>query len=274
MVPAKGFIHVDIDPDVPGVAYPQAFTLPVQADVSTFVSAVLKKLPDIANTRGKVRKPLQPSSQASPDIKIRPEVLMGAIQRIAIEKHDCLIMAESGNSFTWATHYLRFTRAGRYRVSTGVGSMGHFAAGVVGAAVAGKRTAVSIVGDGALLMNNEISTAVKLAVPAVWLVLNDSRYNMCEQGMAVLGLQADAQIPAVDFGLLARALGADGEVVTSELDLDRALDAAITARRPFVLDVRIDAACLAPSMGRNRSLRAQGIGAPSGGQDISFPSRH
>jgi len=151
--------------------------------------------------------------------------------------------------------------------------MGHFAAGVVGAAVAGKRTAVSIVGDGALLMNNEISTAVKLAVPAVWLVLNDSRYNMCEQGMAVLGLQADAQIPAVDFGLLARALGADGEVVTSELDLDRALDAAITARRPFVLDVRIDAACLAPSMGRNRSLRAQGIGAPSGGQDISFPSR-
>jgi acetolactate synthase-1/2/3 large subunit len=274
MVPAKGFIHVDIDSDVPGVAYPQAFTLAVQADISTFVNAVLKKLPDIANTRGKLRKPLQPSPQPSANVKIRPDVLMGAIQRIAIEKHDCLIMAESGNSFTWATHYLRFTRAGRYRVSTGVGSMGHFAAGVVGAALAGERIAVSIVGDGALLMNNEISTAVKLGAPAVWVVLNDFRYNMCEQGMAVLGLQADAGIPAVDFGLLARALGADGEVVESELDLDKALDAAIRARRPFVLDIRIDPACLAPSMGRNRGLRAQGIGAPSADQDISFPRRH
>jgi len=274
MIPAKGFIHVDIDPDVPGVAYPQAFTLPVQADISTFVAAVLKKLPDIANTQARPRKPLQSSPEPSADIKIRPEVLMGAIQRVAITKHDCLVMAESGNSFTWATHYLRFTRAGRYRVSTGIGSMGHFAAGVVGAALAGQRTAVSIVGDGALLMNNEISTAVKLGVPAVWVVLNDSRYNMCEQGMAVLGLQADAQIPAVDFSLLARALGADGEVVTSELDLDKALDAAITAQRPFVLDIRIDAACVAPSMARNRSLRAQGIGVPSSGQDISFPNRH
>ena len=274
MIPAKGFIHVDIDPDVPGVAYPQAFTLPVQADVATFASAVLKKLPNLANTRGKLRKPLQSLPEPSANIKVRPEVLMGAIQHVAIDKHDCLIMAESGNSFTWATHYLRFTRAGRYRVSTGVGSMGHCAAGVVGAALAGQRTAVAIVGDGALLMNNEISTAVKLGVPAVWVVLNDFRYNMCEQGMAVLGLYADAQIPAVDFGLLARALGANGEVVESELDLDKALDLAIAARRPFVLDVRIDPACLAPSMARNRSLRAQGIGAPTGGQDISFPNRH
>ena len=275
MVPAKGFIHVDIDPDVPGVAYPQAFTLPVQADVSTFVSAVLDKLP-AANVSKHLPTPhaAQPSPEPAANLKIRPEIVMGAIQRVAIEKHDCLIMAESGNSFTWATHYLRFTRAGRYRVSTGVGSMGHFAAGVVGAALAGQQTSVAIVGDGALLMNNEISTAVKLGAPAVWVVLNDSRYNMCEQGMAVLGLKADAQIPFVDFSLLARALGADGEVVESELNLDKALEAAIAARRPFVLDVRIDPACLAPSMGRNRGLRAQGIGARGSDQDISFPRRH
>jgi acetolactate synthase-1/2/3 large subunit len=196
---------------------------------------------------------------------------MQSIQKVAIDQHDCLIMAESGNSFTWATHYLRFTKAGQYRVSTGVGSMGHFAAGVMGAALAGQRTAVAIVGDGALLMNNEINTAVKLGAPAVWIVLNDSRYNMCEQGMAVLGLSADARMPPVDFGMLARALGAGGEIVESEMDLDGALETAIGARRPFVLDVRIDPACPAPSMARNRGLRAQGIGNPT--QDVSFPSR-
>ena len=85
--------------------------------------------------------------------------------------------------------------------------MGHFATGVVGAAIAGGRTAVAIVGDGAMLMSNEVSTAVKTGAPAVWIVLNDSRYNMCEQGMAVLGLQADARIPPVDFAMFAQALG-------------------------------------------------------------------
>jgi len=199
---------------------------------------------------------------------------MDAIQRVAIETHDCVVMAESGNSFTWATHYLRFAKPGRYRVSTGVGSMGHFATGVVGAALAGSRPAIAIVGDGAMLMSNEISTAVKLGVSAVWIVLNDSRYNMCEQGMTVLGLEADARIPPVDFAMFGRALGAAGEVVDSEMNLDGALETAIAARSPFVLDIRIDPACLAPSMARNRGLRAQGIGNPSVGQDVSFPGRH
>jgi thiamine pyrophosphate-dependent acetolactate synthase large subunit-like protein len=279
MAPAEGFIHVDIDPDVPGVAYPEAFTLPVRADIGVFVAALLRKLPTGPNTNtlavtDDLPHPFRPHLKPSATAKIRPEVLMQAIQDVAIDKYDCLIMAESGNSFTWATHYLRFTKPGRYRVSTGVGSMGHFATGVVGAAIAGPRTAVAIVGDGAMLMSNEVSTAVKTGAPAVWIVLNDSRYNMCEQGMTVLGLQADASIPLVDFAMFARALGAKSEIVECELDLDGALERAITTRNPFVLDIRIDPACLAPSMGRNRGLRAQGIGSPSnspGEQDISFP---
>ena len=125
-----------------------------------------------------------------------------------------------------------------------------------------------------MLMLNEISTAVKFGAPAVWAVLNDGRYNMCEQGMEVLGLQADARIPAVDFAAFARSLGALGEVVESEIDLADALETAITARRPFVLDIRIDPACPAPSLARNRGMRAQGIGKPGRDEDVSFPRRH
>ncbi len=274
MVPTEGFIHVDLDPDVPGVAYPEAFTLPVRADIGMFVAAMLRKLPAITNAQVRsydLPRPLGSHLESLAGTKIRPEVLMQAIQRVALERHDCLIMAESGNSFTWATHYLRFAKAGRYRVSTGVGSMGHFATGVVGAAFAARHTAVAIVGDGAMLMSNEVSTAVKTGAPAVWIVLNDARYNMCEQGMSVLGLQADARIPPVDFAMFAQALGAKGEIVASEMDLDGALERAVTAQSPFVLDVRIDPACLAPSMARNRGLRAQGIGNLASDQDISFP---
>lgn len=275
-VPPAGFIHVDVDPDVPGVAYPEAATIPVQADIRVFVRSLLQKLGAATGARTQARElPRPQSSDIAPDSNkaVRPEVLMHAIQRVAIDGHDCLVMAESGNSFTWATHYLRFSKGGRYRVSTGVGSMGHFTTGVVGAAIATGRTAVVIAGDGAMLMSNEISTAVKFVAPAVWIVLNDGRYNMCEQGMAVLGLEADARIPVVDFAAFAKALGARGEIVESESDLDEAIGRAIAARSPFVLDIRIDPACPAPSMARNRGLRAQGIGKSSG-QDVSFPHRH
>src|SRR5271165_74333 len=276
MIPAQGFIHVDTDPDVPGVAYPTAATLPVCADIGLFVAALLQHLPATAHADLPSfcpRSPFPPRIELDGMSKIRPQALMAAIQRVVIDRHHGLVMAESGNSFAWATHHLRFRDAGQYRVSTGVGSMGHCAAGVVGAAFARGGPAVAIVGDGAMLMNNEVNTAVKLGVPAVWLVLNDSRYNMCEQGMAVLGLEADTGIPEVDFAMLARAMGAAGETVASELELDGALETAITAKRPCVLDIRIDPTSPAPSMARNRALRALGVGNAAVSRDVSFPQR-
>jgi acetolactate synthase-1/2/3 large subunit len=276
MIPLEGFIHVDIDPDVPGVAYPTAATLPVCADIGRFVAALLRRLPATAHgvpPPPGLAGPALPRVEPARTRSIRPEALMTAIQRTVVERHQCLVLAESGNSFAWATHYLRFKNSGRYRVSTGVGSMGHCAAGVVGAAYASGRPAVAVVGDGAMLMNNEVNTAVKLGAPAVWIVLNDSRYNMCEQGMAVLGLQADAGIPEVNFAMLARSMGADGEIVESELDMDRALETAISSRRPFVLDVRIDPTCAAPSKARNRGLRALGVGNALVNHEVSFPPR-
>ena len=276
MIPAEGFIHVDIDPDVPGIAYPSAATLPVCADIGQFVAALLQQLPATAHPTllplgALSRNPF--CAETAQARRIRPEVLMAAIQRVVVDGHDCLVLAESGNSFAWATHSLRFRDAGRYRVSTGVGSMGHCAAGVVGAALAGGRPAVAIVGDGSMLMNNEINTAVKIGAPAIWVVLNDSRYNMCEQGMAALGLEADAAIPEVDFAMLARAMGAVGDIVESELDLDQALKTALLAERPYVLDIRIDPTRLAPSMARNRGLRALGVGSVPVSPDVSFPPR-
>jgi acetolactate synthase-1/2/3 large subunit len=255
MIPADGFIHVDIDMDVPGVAYPAAQTVPVRADARAFVAALLARLPATGKPRD-LPHPEPPAIPAGAGL-IHPACLMRAIQRCVIDAHGSLVLAECGNAFAWATHLLRFREPGQYRVSTGVGAMGHCAAGVVGAAHATGRRAVAIVGDGAMLMNNEINTAVALQAPATWIVLNDARYNMCEQGMASLGLRADASIPPVDFALLARAMGATGTVVSAEADLDAALVAAMQAAGPSIVDVRIDPAAIAPALGRNRGLRAQ-----------------
>lgn len=277
MIPAGGCIHVDIDPKVPGVAYPQTATFPVQSDVGMFLRALLKHLPQSDHQASKLElpRPEQQVIELSSNL-VRPEAVMSAIQQIIVEGSDAVIMAECGNSFTWATHFLRIDQANRYRVSTGVGSMGHMVTGVLGAALGRHGKAVAIVGDGAMLMNSEVSTAVKYQIPAVWVVLNDARYNMCQQGMAILGLEgADAAIPQTDFVMLARGMGADGIQVESECDLQAALEKAIASPVPFVVDVIIDPTRLAPSGARNQSLRAQGVTSSSNNshqEQVSFPA--
>lgn len=274
MVPKEGFIHVDIDPQVPGVAYPWVSTFPVQSDIKVFVEALLKHWADSADRVVALPNPAPAPLPSGPDRPVRPEALMAAIQRVIVAGSEAIVLAESGNAFTWSTHYLQFREPGRYRVSTGVGAMGHTVTGVVGAAQGHQGKAVAIVGDGAMLMNNEISTAVKYQLPAVWIVLNDARYNMCAQGMERLGLEgADPFFPETDFVQIARGMGAEGIRVEQESELDRALEKALYSPLPFVVDVLIDPDRLAPSKGRNQSLAAQGVqtSAPSSHQQISFP---
>jgi thiamine pyrophosphate-dependent acetolactate synthase large subunit-like protein len=276
MVPPGGFIHVDIDPEVPGVAYPSSKTFAVQADIKLFVQALLKRLPKhLASTSGILPNPEVEAIKEKTSDLVRPEILMAAIQKIVVEGSDAIVMAECGNSFTWSTHLLQFPQASRYRVSTGVGAMGHSVAGILGAAHARNSKAVAIVGDGSMLMNNEINTAVKYQIPAVWIVLNDARYNMCHQGMKMLGMTgADATMPETDFAMIARGMGADGIRITDEADIEEAIIQAMASPLPFVIDVIIDPDRAAPSKGRNQGLAAQGIKATPAKKSamLSFPN--
>ena len=260
MIPAKGFIHVDVDPKVPGVAFPFAETFPIISDANTFVQSLLEYFPEQTEQNIALPNPEQDEITPAGSNLVRPEILMQAIQRVVVEGSDAVVLSESGNSFTWTTNMLRFPQANRYRVSTGVGSMGHNVTGVVGAARGRNGKAVAIVGDGSMLMNSEVSTAVKYQLSTVWIVLNDAYYNMCNQGMTLLGMKgADAKLPDTDFSLIARGMGAKGIRVEAEARLEEALEKAMAATGPVVVDVTIDPTRFAPSKGRNKSLSAQGV---------------
>lgn len=266
LVPSKGFIHVDIDPEVPGVAYPSAETVAIQSDVGLFLKALLKHFPESSclSTPPSLPRPQLERINPTWSEPVRPEVLLDTIQKVIVEGSDALVMAEAGNTISWTVNRLLFIQPGRYRVSTGWGSMGHFTTGVIGAALVKKRKAVALVGDGAMLMNNEISTAVKYRIPAVWIVFNDSSYNMCQQGMALQGFKkVDTEIPPTNFVQIACGLGADGIRVESEADLEAALETAMAANVPFVVDVVIDPNRPAPIGGRVKSLSSQGAAKPS-----------
>ncbi len=260
MIPAKGFIHVDIDPEVPGTAYPEVDTFGIQSEVGEFVTALLKHVPKDKQQPSKVELPRPIRTTINPDNTqpVRPEVLMNIIQRVIVEGSDATIMAEAGNSFAWAINKLRFAKSERIRVSTGFASIGHFVTGVVGTALARNGKALAIVGDGAMLMNNEISTAVRYQVPVVWIILNDGYYNMCKQGTTSQGfLEMDVTIPQTNFVQVARGMGADGVSVERESDIQVALETAMASEKPFVIDVAIDSTQPAPIGNRIQSLILQ-----------------
>ena len=260
MIPEGGFIHVDIDPKVPGVAFPFAETFPIVSDANTFVRALVEYFPEQTERNITLPNPERDEIAPASSNLVRPEILMQAIQQVVVDGSDAIVLSECGNSFTWTTNMLRFPQANRYRVSTGVGSMGHTVTGVIGAARGSNGKAVAIVGDGSMLMNSEVSTAVKYQLPTVWIVLNDAYYNMCNQGMTLLGMKgADAKLPDTDFSLIARGMGAEGIRVEAEDSLESALQKAMAATGPVVLDVTIDPTRFAPSKGRNKSLSAQGV---------------
>ena len=261
LVPSQGFVHVDVDRDVFGAAYPSARTVGVESDIGAFLDGLLRAWPANATP---MRPPI--AAVADRDLPVlrearslvRPRVLMAAIQRVVVDGSDAIVMSEAGNSFVLATHHLRFQTPGRYRVSTGFGSMGHAVAGVIGAAHARMGKAVAIAGDGAMLMNHEVSTAVGYGTDAVWIVLNDARYGMIDAGMRSLGWTPfGTEIPRVDFVAMARAVGADGVRVEHELQLEAALERAMAARGPFVVDVWTDPNEAQPMNRRNSSLRRQ-----------------
>jgi acetolactate synthase-1/2/3 large subunit len=125
--------------------------------------------------------------------------------------------------------------------------------------------AFAIVGDGAMLMLNEINTAANYGIGAVWIVLNDARYGMIEQGMQSVGWKPfETDFPRTDFVAVARAMGADGIRVDREEDVAEALRAGLASLGPFVIDVIIDPTELAPSVQRNKSLARQGLSTASG----------
>lgn len=268
--PSGGWTHVDLDPTAFGAAFPQVPGRGIVADARAFFTAMLdraeatdwfaRRAPATDCERA-VPEPLLPRDLGD----VRPDFLMQRLQARVVKATDAVVMSEAGTSFTWCNAGLRFDVPGRYRTSAAWGSMGHFTTGCLGAALVGARPVVAVVGDGAMLMNNELNTAAQYRARVVWVVLNDAQFGLNEQGMTALGMRpVETQMPRTDFVAFARSQGADGLAVDREADLDAALARALAHDGPFVLDVRIDRAVPSPVIAdRIRSLRRQ-AGAAEG----------
>ncbi len=195
---------------------------------------------------------------SSTDTVIKPQRLMYELNRKLPPQ--ARILADTGNSFAWTTHYLLHKTPGTYRLAMGFGSMGWAIGAAVGTAMAKPDVPViCITGDGSMLMNGqELTVAVAEHLKVMFIVLNDRSLGMVKHGQRLTGAERIAyELPAVDFAMMAKAQGAEGYTIKCLDDLEK-LDCNVMCRMsgPVLLDVHIDPEEVPPMGMRARALKS------------------
>ena len=160
------------------------------------------------------------------------------------------MMAVSGNYSIWLHRFYRWRRFGTQAAPT-VGSMGYGVPAAVAAKLAyPDRTVVSFNGDGCFMMNGqELATAVQHGANAIFLVINNGMYGTIRmhQERHYPGRVFGTELTNPDFAALARAYGANGEVVERTAEFAPAFERALAADRPSLIELRIDPEAITPT---------------------------
>jgi len=103
---------------------------------------------------------------------------------------------------------------------------------------------VCIVGDGSLMYALQaLWSAAQYRVDVTFVVMNNRQYKILrllgEMGGAGEGVPG-MDLPELDIVGAARSLGCEGASVDSPEELPDALESALNARRPYVLNVLVD----------------------------------
>ena len=269
--PHAKLIHVDVDPEELGRNYPP--DLGILADARTFLRQLLGRA-GTAASRARARSKAwhaeikgwqhewEAFTRPNFDIHatpIRPERIVADCQTVLPD--DAILACDVGVNHNW---YMQFWKARRPQTmlnSWGFSGMGFGAAGALGAKLAAPdRPVVAIAGDGCFTMvPHVLCTAVEYDIPVVWVIWNnfawasirDIQYGMFggrELGTAFY--QGANQTPYnPDFAAWARASGVEGVTVTKSQDFKGALEHAVKANKPFLLDVHVDANVRPPATG-------------------------
>jgi acetolactate synthase-1/2/3 large subunit len=164
---------------------------------------------------------------------------------------DAVVASGAGNFTGWVQRFFQFRRLGT-QVAPKSGAMGFgLPAALAAKVVHPGRPVVAVAGDGDFLMTGqELATAVQHRLDVVVLVANNGMYGTIrmhqERTYPGRVIATDLQNP--DFAALAEAYGAYGETVTDTDAFPAALERALTAGRPALLDLQVDPEAIAPGL--------------------------
>jgi acetolactate synthase I/II/III large subunit len=245
-------IQVHPDPDELGRVYQPG--LAIACGLSEFTQALSSV--DVGRHESR-RTWLHEARQAHVRFATPPARSAGALDLASIigwlsdnVAEDAIIANGAGNYTVWVHRYFRY-RQPRTELAPVSGSMGYG----VPAAVAAKlrhpdREVIAFAGDGCFLMYpQELGTAVQHSASVIVLVINNGKYGTIRmhQERHYPGRVIATDIMNPDFVALARSFGAFAERVEATERFPDAYRRAQAARRPALLELRVDPEQLTPS---------------------------
>jgi acetolactate synthase-1/2/3 large subunit len=253
-------IQLDIDPAEIGRHYPD--TLGVLADAKLGLADLADALgPDAGDhsawarrARGLVRswRDTTADLMASDQVPIRPERLSAEFTRHLPD--DALLVSDTGHSGMWTGGMIDLNRPGQGFIRA-AGSLGWGLPAAIGAQVAQPgRPVILFTGDGGLWYHiGELETAARWQIPAVFVVNNNSSLNQeihvytPAYGGSLHGRHGELwHFKETDFAQVAGSMGVPGLTVRKASDFEGALEKALTAGGPVLINVVTDADAMAP----------------------------
>ncbi|SRR5579884_260505 len=256
--PEARLVHVSpVAADV-GAAFPVALGL--VAPLAPFLEALAETSEPLGSERwlGTVRALKREQAAeteaalASPGQPLKPQAVVAALSQ-RLQPEDSLV-SDAGNAMRYLRSHLETQTPGSFVDTVNWSAVGAGLPVAIGVRAARPRgRVICCTGDGGFLMNvAELETAVRERFPIVTVVLNDHgfgnvrAYQQEQYGGRYIG--ADFGNP--DFARLAETFGVLGLRADTWDALGPALDTALAADRPSVIDVPIDPWELGPTLHR------------------------
>jgi acetolactate synthase I/II/III large subunit len=268
-IPPTKLIHVDIDSQEIGRNYP------TEIGIVGDVREVLRQLLELAEKRGPKRERSPWNDQveaykeewsnfiepekASDAVPIDPRRLIGDMRRVAPDS--TLMITDTGNHQTWVEQYWDVYEPRSVFTPGGFAGMGFGTYGVLGMKLARPdRPAVCVTSDGSFMMfPGAVATATEHDIPVVWVILNNytigvirdlQRFYMDGREIGTSFVKhSTGEFWNPDFAKMAEAMGAGAISVDQPGDIAEAFEVALTAGKPYVLDVKVNRDTAVPLIG-------------------------
>ncbi len=239
-------IHIDIDPAEIGKNV--STTIPVVGDAKLILEELSEVIhpDDTSEWVDAIKKikeeKFRPLSAAESDT-VNPKLVVGLLSERLDKK--AILATEVGQNQIWAANSFKAKRPGAFITSGGLGTMGYGLPAAIGAKLGSPESTVVVVGgDGSFQMSMpELGTIKQSKIGVKILILNNSRLGMVREIQKSRYNKRYSQVfmnDNPDFVKLAEAYGFDAERVSSNSQLEAALDRFLADDSPYLLECVID----------------------------------
>ncbi len=243
-------VHIDSDPDTIGANYQTE--VGVVADLRLALSEINRQLDADSNTikrfggaatvkEIKRRKFARFASLARcPDVPIRPEVLIAAMQKTL--PSNTIVVSDPGTSCPYISAFLQSSEAGRRFITNRAhGALGYSLGAAIGAWFARPQNpVVAVMGDGSFGFSaGDLETLCRLNVPLMVIVISNASFGWIKASQHD---DCGARYHNVDFSVtnharIAAEYGLKSWRVTEPNDVADTLTLALAADGPTLVDV-------------------------------------